>query len=38
MSADPVRYRQSLLDALTDDGLEELTLVNGFVPRAGHQI
>src|SRR4051794_22968160 len=26
MHADPVRYRQSLLDALTDDGLEELTL------------
>ena len=26
MQADPARYRQSLLDALTDDGLEELTL------------
>jgi hypothetical protein len=25
MSADPARYRQSLLDAVTDDGLEELT-------------
>jgi hypothetical protein len=26
VSADPARYRQSLLDAVTDDGLEELTL------------
>jgi hypothetical protein len=26
MFADPGRYRQSLLDSLTDDGLEELTL------------
>lgn len=26
MHSDPVRYRQSLIDALTDDGLEELTL------------
>lgn len=36
MHADPVRYRQSLLDALTDDGLEELTLrlVNPEYPRA----
>lgn len=36
MHADPVRYRQSLLDALTDDGLEELTLrlVKPEYPRA----
>ena len=26
MRVDPVRYRQTLLDSVTDDGLEELTL------------
>jgi hypothetical protein len=25
VSAEPARYRRSLLDAVTDDGLEELT-------------
>src|SRR5688500_2783397 len=26
MRVDPARYRQTLLDSITDDGLEELTL------------
>jgi hypothetical protein len=26
MRVDPIRYRQTLLDSVTDDGLEELTL------------